>query len=63
MTFFFKNLENKIIKPMFDCGGSGVLLEPKLEEVLKIKNKENYIIQEKINFKADILAPFENIFG
>lgn len=54
-----ENLENFVLKPLFSFAGSGVNLNPTQEILDKIEDKENYILQRKVNY-----APlFEDING
>ncbi|MGJ1430669.1 hypothetical protein ACR79M_05005 [Sphingobacterium spiritivorum] len=48
-----------VLKPLFSFAGSGVNIHPTQEDVDKIEDKENYILQQKVNY-----APiFEDING
>ena len=54
-----ENLENFVLKPLFSFAGSGVNLHPTKEITDKITDKENYILQRKVEY-----APvFEDING
>lgn len=54
-----ENLENFVLKPLFSFAGSGVNLHPTKEITDEIKDKENYILQRKVEY-----APvFEDING
>ena len=54
-----EQLENFVLKPLFSFAGSGVNLNPTQEIINQIKDKENYILQRKVNY-----APlFEDING
>ncbi|SHL65323.1 hypothetical protein [Chryseobacterium polytrichastri] len=54
-----ENLENFVLKPLFSFAGSGVNLDPTKEITDAIEDKENYILQRKVNY-----APlFEDING
>ena len=55
------NIKNKeifnqefVIKPKFDYGGNNVFLNPILKDIENIKNKSDFIIQEKINYERII---------
>lgn len=43
-------LENFVLKPLFSFAGSGVNLNPTQEVINKIEDKENYILQRKVNY-------------
>lgn len=48
-----------VLKPLFSFAGSGVNIHPKQEDIDSISDKENYILQRKVNY-----APiFEDING
>ncbi|WP_312076066.1 hypothetical protein [Chryseobacterium sp.] len=54
-----ENLENFVLKPLFSFAGSGVNLHPTKEITDKIIDKENFILQRKVEY-----APiFEDING
>lgn len=54
-----ENLEDFVLKPLFSFAGSGVNLHPTKEITDEIKDKENYILQRKVEY-----APvFEDING
>ena len=54
-----EQLENFVLKPLFSFAGSGVNLNPTLEIINEIEDKENYILQRKVTY-----APlFEDING
>ena len=54
-----ENLSNFVLKPLFSFAGSGVNLYPTTEITNKIEDKENYILQRKVEY-----APvFEDING
>lgn len=45
-----ENLENFVLKPLFSFAGSGVNLHPTKEITDKITDKENYILQRKVEY-------------
>ncbi|MGJ1269240.1 hypothetical protein ACR78F_16635 [Sphingobacterium spiritivorum] len=48
-----------VLKPLFSFAGSGVNIHPRQEDIDKIADKENYILQQKVSY-----APiFEDING
>ena len=54
-----EKLENFVLKPLFSFAGSGVNLNPTLSDLEIIKDRENYILQRKVEY-----APlFEDING
>lgn len=53
------DLENYVVKPLFSFAGQGVIIDVTKEEVDKIKDPENWIIQRKVNYAAVIDTPDE----
>jgi hypothetical protein len=51
------DLENYVVKPLFSFAGQGVIIDVTKEEVDKIRDKENWIIQRKVNYAAAIETP------
>lgn len=54
-----ETLENFVLKPLFSFAGSGVVLNPTKEITNIIKDKENYIVQQKVKYES----AFEDING
>jgi hypothetical protein len=54
------NLNNYVLKPSFSFAGSGVDIEPTKEKLDSIKEKLNYILQEKIEYAPVIVTPEGN---
>jgi hypothetical protein len=46
-----EDLDNYVLKPLFSFAGSGVNLHPTKVELDKITNKQNYILQEKVQYE------------
>ena len=53
------DLENYVVKPLFSFAGQGVIIDVTKEDVHKIQDKENWIIQRKVNYAAAIETPNE----
>jgi hypothetical protein len=53
------DLENYVVKPLFSFAGQGVIIDVTKEEVEKIPDKENWIIQRKVNYAPVIKTPDE----
>jgi len=58
------DLENYVLKPMFSFAGSGVHIHVTPEIIASIKDKSNYILQEKVSYAPvvktmDVNAKFE----
>lgn len=52
-----EDLENYVVKPLFSFAGQGVIIDVTKEEVEKISDKENWIIQRKVNYAPAIETP------
>jgi hypothetical protein len=53
------DLENYGVKPLFSFAGQGVIIDVTKEAVEKISDKENWIIQRKVNYAPVIQTPGE----
>jgi hypothetical protein len=51
------DLENYVLKPLFSFAGQGVIIDVKKEDIGKIKDPENWILQEKVNYEPVLQAP------
>lgn len=51
------DLENYVVKPLFSFAGQGVIIDVTKEEIDKIHDKENWIIQRKVNYASAIETP------
>jgi hypothetical protein len=54
-----EDLENYVVKPLFSFAGQGVLIDVTREEIEKIKDPQNWILQKKVNYAAVIATPGE----
>ncbi len=52
-------LEDYVLKPLFSYAGLGVIIDVKEEDMLKIKDPENWILQKKVNYAPIIETPDE----
>ncbi|WP_341225223.1 hypothetical protein [uncultured Arcticibacterium sp.] len=52
-----EDLENHVLKPLFSFAGTGVNLHPKAEELDKIEDKQNYILQRKVQYEPVVKHP------
>lgn len=50
-----EDLENYVLKPLFSFAGQGVVIDVSKEDIEKVKNPENWILQRKVKY-ADIIA-------
>ncbi len=51
------DLENYVLKPLFSFAGQGVIIDVRLEDIKQIKDPENWILQEKVNYEPVVQAP------
>jgi hypothetical protein len=54
-----KDLENYVVKPLFSFAGQGVIIDVTKEDIDKIEDKANWILQRKVNYAAVIETPDE----
>lgn len=54
-----EDLENYVLKPLYSFAGSGIQLDVTAEELDKIKDRENYILQKKVEYAPVIETPSE----
>ena len=52
-----EDLQNYVVKPLFSFAGQGVIIDVTKEDVDKIKDPENWIIQQKVAYAAAIETP------
>lgn len=53
------DLENYVVKPLFSFAGQGVIIDVTKEEVEKITDPENWILQRKVQYASVIQTPNE----
>jgi len=51
------DLENFVLKPLFSFAGQGVVIDIAREDIDKIKDPENWILQKKVNYADAIITP------
>jgi hypothetical protein len=51
------DLANFVLKPLFSYAGQGVIIDIKPEDINSIKDPENWILQEKVNYTPIIETP------
>ncbi|GAB3938072.1 hypothetical protein [Mucilaginibacter myungsuensis] len=51
------DLESYVLKPLFSFAGQGVIIDVKPEDISAIKDPENWILQEKVNYEPAIQSP------
>lgn len=53
------NLENYVLKPLFSFAGQGVIIDVTKEDIEKIKDPANWILQQKVKYATIIQTPDE----
>ena len=51
------DLENYVLKPLFSFAGAGVLFDVTKEDIDKIQDRSNYLLQRKVNYEPVLRAP------
>jgi len=51
------DLENYVLKPLFSFAGQGVIIDVSKDDIENIKDPENWILQEKVNYQPVVQAP------
>ncbi len=51
------DLENYVLKPLFSFAGQGVVIDCRPEDLEKIKDPENWILQRKVKYADIIITP------
>jgi hypothetical protein len=54
------DLENYVVKPLFSFAGQGVIIDVTKEDLEKISDPQNWILQKKVRYAAVIETPDEN---
>jgi hypothetical protein len=60
LTSYPSNLENYVLKPLFSFAGLGVKIDVTKKMLDEIKDPENYILQEKVEYSPLIETPNEH---
>lgn len=53
------DLENYVVKPLFSFAGQGVIIDVTKQDIEKIRDPQNWILQRKVNYAAVIQTPDE----
>ena len=53
------DLDQYVLKPLFSFAGMGVNVNPSPEDIAKIQDRENYILQRKIKYEPAVQTPDE----
>lgn len=51
------DLENYVLKPLFSFAGQGVVIDVTLEDIEKVEDQENWILQRKVTYADVIVTP------
>jgi hypothetical protein len=51
------DLENYVLKPLFSFAGQGVIIDVTREDIDKINDPENWILQQKVDYEPVVKAP------
>lgn len=54
-----QDLENYVLKPLYSFAGAGIQLDVTVEELDKVEDKANYILQRKVEYAPVIDTPTE----
>ncbi|SFO64730.1 hypothetical protein SAMN04488519_11075 [Algoriphagus ornithinivorans] len=52
-----EDLENYVLKPLFSFSGAGVIFNVSKEDIEKVKQKDLYILQKKVQYEPVIQSP------
>lgn len=51
------DLENYVLKPLFSFAGQGVIIDVTAADIHNIKDPENWILQQKVNYEPAVQSP------
>jgi hypothetical protein len=51
------DLENYVLKPLFSFAGQGVIIDVTKNDIVNIKDPENWILQQKVNYEPVVKSP------
>ena len=51
------DLENYVLKPLFSFSGSGVIINVTQEDIDKVEDKSNYLLQRKVTYEPVLKSP------
>ena len=63
LTSYPSDLENWVLKPLFSFSGQGVIFDVQLSDLENIKNKDQYILQKKVEYAPVIHSPTGPVKG
>ena len=63
LSSYPEDLENYLLKPIFSFAGRGVMFDVSREDLDRIDNPKNYILQRKVEYAGVIQSPTEPVKG
>jgi hypothetical protein len=61
LTALPEDLENYVLKPLFSFAGAGVIIDVTKDDIEKITDKANYILQRKVTYEPVLKSPNEPV--
>lgn len=61
LSSYPEDLENWVLKPLFSFAGAGVLIDLTKDDLEKIEDKSNYILQKKVHYEPILKSPTEPV--
>jgi len=55
------DLENYVLKPLFSFAGQGVIIDVAKNDIDNIKDPDNWILQQKVNYEPVVKSPDGNV--
>jgi hypothetical protein len=55
------DLENYVVKPLFSFAGQGVIIDVTKEDIEKIADPENWILQRKVRYALPFKLPMNEL--
>lgn len=55
------DLEHYVLKPLFSFAGQGVIIDVTKQDIENIKDPENWILQQKVNYEPVLKAPDDGV--
>jgi hypothetical protein len=52
-----RDLDNYVLKPLFSFAGQGVVIDVTIDDIERIEDPENWILQKKVNYASVIKTP------
>ena len=61
LAYIPADLQNYVLKPLFSFAGQGVIIDVTEQDIKNIKDPENWILQEKVNYEPVLQAPDDGV--